>query len=424
MALSFHGVEIQAKAKPDETAALTLFGEMCKRYEINERVGIYLVKEEAFRDLEDFLGSFREDTDFKSVVVDNCKKADDDASKLPFRTREGARLRDAWIQLNKIGKEAEDSLARGTALDDEEALLDPKDIVRLRAAFWDRYKVAFPSEHASADSLLSKRKKQIEAHLLQDPAISDVFKNKSLKHDRQAAKPKESDIGGEFKLVPKKAKSIEVDRARNIDNYFEGMWLEFHALAVAGLIPCDPLPLDPVTRVPVPETAATDPTDYVQIPWSTLLKVYYRAQLAAAKVPAAGRFEWVRARLDEERETGVTRHRVEKGYLGKIIEQTYQARANTWLYQPDRQLTSSSSRTTASLQSKVDKLQNQLTAALKKSHLKPGKGDKGGGKGKKGDKDKDLPPSVFPLPLGSQDPPKMSLLWEQNKESSTSQVYS
>ena len=71
---------------------------------------------------------------------------------------------------------------------------------------------------------------------------------------------KKHDMGGGLSHTPPDGQAkATLNRAGNVDNYFEGFWLVLHTMAVAGTRAISPAPA-------TPESRHTDPTQYVHCP--------------------------------------------------------------------------------------------------------------------------------------------------------------
>ena len=83
-------------------------------------------------------------------------------------------------------------------------------------------------------------------------------------------------------------------RVNDFNGYIEGLTLCLLACSIVGTVP-------PAIALMNAETEASDPTDYVQVPYCLILRYLHRLTTSAAKVPGNRGFECAKQRDAEER---------------------------------------------------------------------------------------------------------------------------
>ncbi len=120
------------------------------------------------------------------------------------------------------------------------------------------------------------------------------------------------------------------------------------------------------------------------VPLDVTQRYFWRAKKTVYSIPAEHRYQWICHQCKTERTTWMERQCEQKRPLGQIIKEVYLERDNTW-WQVAASASPTISPSVKSLQDQVKILQGQFKSI-----------NKGGGKGKKGNKNSDTVPVIKP----------------------------
>ena len=111
---------------------------------------------------DDFRCYFSKNSDFSAELVLKAKMADG-VTALPSPGLWASRLTQIWEAVFKAHADHQDILVKGTESADLDKMLDQKVLTDVHAVFWERYKIEFVSALTPGDSLVSRKKRELEA---------------------------------------------------------------------------------------------------------------------------------------------------------------------------------------------------------------------------------------------------------------------
>ena len=280
----------------------------------------YVVVDLGLETFDDFRCKYSKDTDFQDVIISKIKQSGGPKDNQPVDQpgKWGARLYQAWESFVAAHGHHQEILTKGAATDDMDKLLDKRALDSLQDSFWARYRLEYPAHLTPGDSLISKKKRELDNFLL---TVGDPLKARSLTFDRNHD-PRKEQLTDTLTYQPKDAQR-EVNRSGTVDNWLAGLWLELLALAIAGSTPVDPQPIEPEER-------KSEAAKYVVVPLCTVIRYIERARECSALVPQGSRYLWLKARCKAERTDWMDKHRKYKIPLGQIIERVYLERNSVW----------------------------------------------------------------------------------------------
>ena len=172
--LTVDGVALAARdavAKPQE-----LFDAVAEKFGFDMKIAKYLVDVVGCESLSDLRTTFASAAQLHEKVI----------SKIPdltFPMRQAARLVQAWEATKDTTEIAMKRKREGEDLED--ALLESTELKEIRANFYRRYKMHFPSQFAVADRLLSRLVKEVRTLQL---TLVDLIKVSALSNQAMSEK--------------------------------------------------------------------------------------------------------------------------------------------------------------------------------------------------------------------------------------------
>jgi len=153
-----------------------LFGEMCSKFRISEKVGKFLATDEGLANLDDFVHRFASEDEVSAFV----KSIPDIGARVGVET---SRLRQAWIAARAASAAAESRKRKGVDDHDLDTLLPAPDLTDIKTMFYNRYKLRFPVHVEPRDQLVSRLAREVSRRQL---GVFSVWKVRTLVHQLKA----------------------------------------------------------------------------------------------------------------------------------------------------------------------------------------------------------------------------------------------
>jgi hypothetical protein len=124
---------------------------------------------------DDFRCFFNEKSDFQGLIIGKATLAPGNVI-LTQPGKWASRLRQVWGSPVKAHTDFQDVVTKGSEAQDLDRLLDQKPLADLHLAFWERYHMKFVSAHTPGDSLVSRKKRELDLFHL---TVANVLKSRS-----------------------------------------------------------------------------------------------------------------------------------------------------------------------------------------------------------------------------------------------------
>ena len=290
---------------PEET-----FDALCKQFNLDDKVKECILKQ-GCKTLSDFRFLVQDENEVKTVFID------------PLRDLEGprlqtARLRHAWTACKALIDSQQVQSAQPVSIEDEDALLPSDELQDLKAIWFRRYHLKPDPSVMPNDRLISRLVRSLRKQAFE---VMDLWTVRSLAHQRTHGQKRRK--VGEGLWLTEEDTSEEVEK-HSWTAYLKKMDIYLCALSIAGCRVRADAPA-------VPETPASESTDYVEIPYDLLLRYKARAEELALRVQENRRLTLV-AHLDgHERAEWSARLGAQSEGLGKLIQTITQERNALWI---------------------------------------------------------------------------------------------
>ena len=226
-----------------------------------------------------------------------------------------ARVRHMWHAIRRQASVRESCKSRLDEADLDD-MLDDKELVDAKNAFWRRHKLRFPPEIMPADSLVSRCSREMSKRMLM---VFNVHTAKNLK-DQVTTSKKRKRLAADLYTEQEEV----VEDARDASEYLDKLTIYMLALAVAGINQIEGS--DPATEA----VLGADTTRYVQVPLDVAWSYVWRAKKAAGTIPGPRRLAWLERQDVEERTHWVAEFRDGTDTLGAIVKRLMVTRDAHW----------------------------------------------------------------------------------------------
>ena len=225
-----------------------------------------------------------------------------------------AGVRRAWSAVRLYFQQAEQDRSK-VALADLGSMLGDSELRDLKTAFWQRYKLRFPSEEHPRDTVVSRVFKELAC-------VFNVWKVKNLQFQLTTVQKKRK-LGDN--LYTEEAETEELV-SKDAETYLDKLYTLMLAYALTGA--------GPLTGVADPskeKTLGSNPAEFVEVPVDVMVAYWFRAKRFACMVPVRHRLAWLQSRDTDERSEWVTKSRESSLPLGVVVQQIIQARDAHWV---------------------------------------------------------------------------------------------
>ena len=176
MPLFIGGQALSVPHHGDSVPAEELFGEVCSKFRISEKIGKFLATDEGLANLDDFVHRFASEDEISTFV----KAIPEIGARAGVET---SRLRQAWIAARAASAAAEGKKRKGVDDHDLDTLLPAPDLSEIKTTFYNRYKLRFPVHVEPGDQLVSRLAREVSRRQL---GVFSVWKVRTLVHQLKA----------------------------------------------------------------------------------------------------------------------------------------------------------------------------------------------------------------------------------------------
>ena len=254
MALTVADLQPPAQAVDDPAQ---LFKDMCGKFNVNEKVGTFLIAE-GCQSLEDFAKFVTSDDEVRLLIIDKV-------SDLPNKGVQTARLRKAWAVVTEVVQRAVEKKRKGLETPELEALLGTDELESLDSAFWARYRMKYPAARTPSDLLVSNLHRLFKSKLL---TVHKVLRVKSLAVQLSGER-KRTRVAEGVRLVHADVQDAQMEES--VGSFLAQLEMLMVAFAKAGSYA-------PADAPAVPEDVHSDTCKYVFCPLDVCMAHFHRAQ--------------------------------------------------------------------------------------------------------------------------------------------------
>ena len=305
MALTVAEIRAPAQAVDDPAQ---LFKELCAKFNVNEKVGTFLVNE-GCQNLEDFAKLVTSDDEVRTLIIERVP----DLSNKGVQT---ARLRKAWAAVSEAVARTIDKKRKGLETPELEALLGTEELQCLDTAFWARYRMKYPAGRTPSDFLVSNLHRLFKSKLL---TVHKVLKVKSLAVQLSGDK-KRTKVTEDVHLVHAEMPDFQAEES--VASFLTQLEMLMVAFAKAGSFATADAPT-------APEEVHSDPCLYVFCPLDVCMAHFHRVQRYLMSVPPSRLLDVV-AKEEDDRALWCERFRGSNRTIGTVIRDVYTERQACW----------------------------------------------------------------------------------------------
>eukprot|EP00438_Fugacium_kawagutii_P015001 Skav227499 [mRNA] locus=scaffold282:174451:175605:+ [translate_table: standard] len=286
------------------------FAALAAQFNFSERVRDKII-DCGCETLSDFTYMVNSEDEVKTVFIDTLANLDGPRIQ-------AARLRHAWVACKALMESLKSSKAQAVVVEDEESLLPQDELLDLKAMWFRRYHLKPEPGCMPSDRLISKVVRSLRKHTLE---VMDLWSVRSLTHQRIHGQKRRRIADG---LFVQEVDDTEDAGVKNWAAYLKKLDIYLCALSIAGCRPVDPAPVSP-------ETAASESTEYVLIPYDLLLRYRTRAEDLASRISDSQKLRVV-SQLDvQERGEWSARFGGGGRTLGSVIFAVMRDRDALWI---------------------------------------------------------------------------------------------
>ena len=241
----------------------------------------------------------------------------------PLRDLEGARLqtarlRHAWTACKALIDSQQVQNAQPVSIEDEDALLPSDELQDLKAMWFKRYHLKPDPSVMPNDRLISRLVRSLRKQAFE---VMDLWTVRSLAHQRTHGQKRRKVGEGLYFTEDDNTEELET---HTLTAYLKKLDIYLCALSIAGCRACTTAPA-------VPETVASDSTNYVDIPYDLLLRYKARAEELATRVQESRKLTLISHLDGHERAEWSARLGAQSEGLGKLIQTIMQERNALWI---------------------------------------------------------------------------------------------
>eukprot|EP00438_Fugacium_kawagutii_P015959 Skav227096 [mRNA] locus=scaffold199:6515:11398:+ [translate_table: standard] len=291
---------------------LEIFTDLCTRFKIHEAIRDQIIKL-GITSLSEFRYYVSAIDELEGAFVNPVK------DKLENAPLQLSRVRHCWTATCVAESSRDDRGSAAPLQLDGEALLPSAQLTNIRDVFWARYKLVFPPDYTPSDRMLTKAQRALAKRSLE---VIDMWQVRSISSQRLAVRKKRKVGHGLY--VADEGDEVDEGGVQDWVNYLLQMRLYLLSLVMAGATKIEPQPSEA-------ETATSDSTKYVLVPYDVAMRYFCRAEMFALKLSERTRLARL-AQLDRQ-ERSEWAHRLANSAktLGEIIQEIYRERDGHWV---------------------------------------------------------------------------------------------